>query len=395
MIASLIFLAASVSASFDRPEYNEVGQLKCNGDSKDPWFADPDDCACYYVCQTSANTAVRMCCHDGLWWQQETKTCVYRQDFTQESIDHCSGLGKGPGTTAELREIFMGRCWEYQRFIAPVMFKASGIDCQALFDSFAKAFVGMAPCGDVPPEAYDQLVEASSMELPPDTSLFWSGDYFLAQNIANRGQRMFTLESTLIGYIMNDLTWCGQRQSPGINFDTCPLFATCENHVMASLWVNALERYAAQASGVVTVLLNGSRADGEAFRNNSFFAMHELPNLSSEKVDYLRVWVAHDLDVPSTETCETGSLKLLAKIAEEKGIGYECEDNPASILHLMCVDHPLNDQCTAPEVMKPTRSTAKATQNMAKSTRSASTATESEIEPTKSTLKPTEISTSS
>lgn len=66
-----------------------------------------------------------------------------------------------------------------------------------------------------------------------------------------------------------------------------------------------------------------------------------------------------------------------------------------SILHLMCVDHPLNDQCTAPEVMKPTRSTAKATQNMAKSTRSASTATESEIEPTKSTLKPTEISTSS
>lgn len=42
-------------------------------------------------------------------------------------------------------------------------------DCQSLFDSFAKAFVGMAPCFDVTPEAYTKLVENAAMDLPPDS----------------------------------------------------------------------------------------------------------------------------------------------------------------------------------------------------------------------------------
>ena len=42
-------------------------------------------------------------------------------------------------------------------------------DCQSLFDSFAKGFVGLAPCEDVEPEAYKELIEDATLELPRDT----------------------------------------------------------------------------------------------------------------------------------------------------------------------------------------------------------------------------------
>ena len=45
----------------------------------------------------------------------------------------------------------------------------------------------------------------------------------------------------MIGYILNDVTWCGSTATPGINFDSCPAFASCPNHVMASFWAKALE----------------------------------------------------------------------------------------------------------------------------------------------------------
>ena len=71
--------------------------------------------------------------------------------------------------------------------------------------------------------------------------IFWSGTYGLAQEYAAQGRRGFTLESTMIGYILNDVTWCGTTSSPGINFESCPAFASCPDHVMASFWAKALE----------------------------------------------------------------------------------------------------------------------------------------------------------
>ena len=64
----------------------------------------------------------------------------------------------------------------------------------------------------------------------------------MAQEYARYGDVAYTLETTLIGYILNDVTWCGQINGEGINFDWCPAFASCRNHVMASFWAAATEQ---------------------------------------------------------------------------------------------------------------------------------------------------------
>lgn len=97
-IVVFVFKSASSTSTFKLPKeaLSAVQSSQCPGDydGKDPWFADPDDCSCYFVCQSSGD-AVRMCCHDGLWWDQNTKTCLYMQDFPRNYIEQCTGLGQG------------------------------------------------------------------------------------------------------------------------------------------------------------------------------------------------------------------------------------------------------------------------------------------------------------
>ena len=59
-------------------------------------------------------------------------------------------------------------------------------------------------------------------------------------------------------------------------------------------------QYAQLASGVVTVMLNGSMPGRMAFRDNSFFAQVEVVGLQIPTVHTLKVWIIHDLDKPIT-----------------------------------------------------------------------------------------------
>ena len=88
---------ATATSTFKLPlDSNAILPHACPGEynEKEPWHRDEEDCACYYVCDHSGG-AVRMCCHEGLWWHQESKTCLYMQDFSRHHFDMCIGLVRG------------------------------------------------------------------------------------------------------------------------------------------------------------------------------------------------------------------------------------------------------------------------------------------------------------
>ena len=66
-------------------------------DDKSPWqywYADPENCNSYFVCDKEQN-AVRMLCPAGLWWDDVTKTCMYVENFQPKHQADCLQKLKG------------------------------------------------------------------------------------------------------------------------------------------------------------------------------------------------------------------------------------------------------------------------------------------------------------
>jgi len=69
--------------------------------------------------------------------------------------------------------------------------------------------------------------------------MFWSGTYDVAHEYADTGRRFVTLEDTLLGFIMNGLTWCGQTADPGMNYQSCPSYNECPESASTAFWGTA------------------------------------------------------------------------------------------------------------------------------------------------------------
>ncbi|XP_041052661.1 ADP-ribosyl cyclase/cyclic ADP-ribose hydrolase 1-like isoform X3 [Carcharodon carcharias] len=148
--------------------------------------------------------------------------------------DDSKTVWKGKGSTAKLKEIMIGRCFNYLGTINPNAGQSSG--------------------------AILQYTDVTHNVIP--------------------------LENTLIGYMLNGLNWCGKLSSPEPNFEACPEWNNCVNNSMRSFWRAASESYAMKAHGEVTVMLNGS-ARVKAFRTNrescSIGSVSELEKVLKEK----------------------------------------------------------------------------------------------------------------
>ncbi|KAI8497934.1 GPI inositol deacylase [Branchiostoma belcheri] len=241
-------------------------------------------------------------------------------------------LTENNGTTLHLEEIFLGRCWDFQR-----LWKVSpDINCTGLWDKFFHAFSNRDPC-DQKPSYYDDFFSASAFDTPSaEKTLFWSGTTVLAHEYSNDGLRYTTLEDTLPGYVLNGLRWCGSLSEPWYNEKTCP---KCPPSVpWDSFWRAASRSFAKRARGDVFVMLSGTRKDQEgkpidAFVNTSYFGMEELPNLDQQKVSKVNVWVMHDLIVvpPYREACGKGSLIQLDQELSRRGFLMDCTDDPPGV----------------------------------------------------------------
>ncbi|XP_068686556.1 ADP-ribosyl cyclase/cyclic ADP-ribose hydrolase-like [Montipora foliosa] len=256
----------------------------------------------------------------------------------------CLSFAEEPlGSTRHLKDIVLGRCWDFIRQHNNLGDK----NCSRIWDKFYSAFAYKDPCSIKFDEYRPYFEEVGMDTVKPNKSLFWSGTYRVAHVFSDFGS-LVTLEDTMAGWIVNGLTWCGSQSkgSDGINYTSCP--QTCD--YKKPFWGQASLRFAKKASGVVQVLVNGARVNKSgdpipAYGKRSYFAQFELPNMRKEMVTKLLVLVMHSIGSPDLETCKNGSIKLLQEDAKRYGIKTVCYDDPNDIEHLLCAEQPAVREC--------------------------------------------------
>uniref|UniRef100_A0A8C5I1Q3 ADP-ribosyl cyclase/cyclic ADP-ribose hydrolase n=1 Tax=Gouania willdenowi TaxID=441366 RepID=A0A8C5I1Q3_GOUWI len=155
-----------------------------------------------------------------------------------------------------------------------------GFDCEEIWRQFEEVVSRQSSC-NVTMQDYHQMFDVMAQTLPCNKFLFWSKTRALMQSYAAVFKHFWTLEDTLVGYMFNDLIWCG------FDFSSCPRWSACNNHPVFSLWRQASQNFAEMACGNITVLLNGSIAN--AFNRRSMFGSVELDSLNPQKVDYVNI----------------------------------------------------------------------------------------------------------
>uniref|UniRef100_A0A3Q3B474 ADP-ribosyl cyclase/cyclic ADP-ribose hydrolase n=1 Tax=Kryptolebias marmoratus TaxID=37003 RepID=A0A3Q3B474_KRYMA len=156
----------------------------------------------------------------------------------------------------------------------------------------------------------------------PSIFLFWSKTRTLMHSFAAVFRHFWTLEDTLVGYMFNDLIWCGQEED-SFDFNSCPEWSTCGTHPVFSLWKQASQNFAEMACGNITVLLNGSIAN--AFSRKMFGSV-ELDGLNPQRVNYVNIKVMTNLQGPH-ESCREGSIVDLIQILQSRGFRWTCTDS--------------------------------------------------------------------
>ncbi|KAM3593925.1 uncharacterized protein V6R79_025865 [Siganus canaliculatus] len=218
------------------------------------------------------------------------------------------------GVTLSRREksfqhIFIDRC---QKF--------SGYDCQKVWSAFEQAYVGRDPC-QVPMEAYDPFIAATPFNPACSNMMFWSKTKDLVHDFTEKTDCFVTLEDTLLGSVVDGLTWCGKQGSDETFTTDCPGWTDCVNNTVRSFWNRASAAFAEHACGNVTSMLNGSIAT--PFSADSIFASIEVKRFSAAKVKNVNVVLVTQQN--SMSNCTNASLKDL-QTSLAPGIKYFCQE---------------------------------------------------------------------
>ncbi|XP_009081153.1 PREDICTED: ADP-ribosyl cyclase/cyclic ADP-ribose hydrolase 2 [Acanthisitta chloris] len=247
---------------------------------------------------------------------------------------------KGEGTTQNLENIVIGRCYDYIRIVNPAVGEKN---CSEIWEAFKNAFINKDPCSILPKD-YELYINLSLHKIPPNKSLFWENNQLLVNSFADKGRRYMSLADTLFGFVGDFLNWCGQANSAGLDYESCPTTVECENNAVESFWRMASTTYAQHSSGVIHVLLNGS-AVGGAYPYPGFFADYEIPNLQKDKISQIMIWVVDDIEGPDRDSCGTHSVKVLENRLETLGFDVTCTDNYKPVMFLLCLDYPDDSRC--------------------------------------------------
>ncbi|CAI5672766.1 unnamed protein product [Oreochromis niloticus] len=222
-------------------------------------------------------------------------------------------LGLSLGLTLGRRNIkstFFSRCEKFKEH-----------DCKKLWDLFEKAYVNKDPC-NVPMEAYNPLLAEVPFKPQCNKVMFWSGTKDLVHDLtAKRKDCFVTLEDTLLGSILDGLTWCGKQGKNGTFSNGCPEWSECENNPVRSFWRSASAAYADAACGDVTAMLSGSTTT--PFDPESIFASIEVMRLKAPGVPSMNVVMV--LKKNAKSDCTNASLKKLQNQLDPN-ITYTCKD---------------------------------------------------------------------
>ncbi|XP_065060048.1 ADP-ribosyl cyclase/cyclic ADP-ribose hydrolase-like [Rhopilema esculentum] len=253
-----------------------------------------------------------------------------------------AGAGQGNGTTANIKEIFTGRCFDYLEF--RYSSGLQGKNCTDLFRIFEKEFNNNTKCSDDFSGMFTDFFQAVDQgPTSKDRALFWSGTMSVAHSISKVSKDYITLEDTFPGYIANDLNFCGE-DTVGFNYAQCS--CKWDSSQKKVFWQKASTQFAKNARGNINVLINGTRHDqNAAYRNTSIFATVELPNLNPSAVTLVKILVGMDLDRKPRETCGHKSIKKLRNDIEARNMTVQCIDEPRIVFDILCTIYKNENSC--------------------------------------------------
>ncbi|XP_006884599.1 PREDICTED: ADP-ribosyl cyclase 1 [Elephantulus edwardii] len=234
----------------------------------------------------------------------------------------------GPGTTAHISEIALGRCYSYTQLLRSEL---RDKNCQEIWKAFKKAFISKNPC-HVTQEDYKPLLKLANQTVPSSKSLLWSKTKDLAHQYTRVQQDMFTLEDTLLGYMADGLTWCGDPGTSDMNYQSCPQWrGECNNSAVTVFWKTISKNFAESASGEVYVMLNGSAksngSSSEIFDKNSIFGSVEVVHLNPARVHSLQAWVIHNIGAAPKDSCSDSSIGDLRLALSQRNIAFSCKND--------------------------------------------------------------------
>ncbi|KAG3276877.1 ADP-ribosyl cyclase/cyclic ADP-ribose hydrolase 1 [Ictidomys tridecemlineatus] len=246
----------------------------------------------------------------------------------------------GRGTTSHFSEIVLGRCFTYTQLIRPEL---RDQDCRKILDAFKSAFLSKNPC-NITKEDYQPLLKLDTQTIACNKTLFWSKLKDLAHQYTGVQQELVTLEDTLLGYMADRLTWCGDPSTSDLNYQSCPHWRNdCSNNPGSVFWKAISQKFAEAACGVVQVMLNGSLT--EPFDKNSIFGSVEIFNLRPEKVHTVQVWVMQDIGKGPSDSCSGSSLNELKLIVNKRNMTFVCQNNYRPARFVQCVKNPEHPSC--------------------------------------------------
>ncbi|XP_065591834.1 ADP-ribosyl cyclase/cyclic ADP-ribose hydrolase 2-like isoform X1 [Cyrtonyx montezumae] len=248
---------------------------------------------------------------------------------------------KGEGTTRNLESITIGRCYDYIRLVNPDVGEKN---CSDLWEAFRNAFINKDPC-NILPQDFELFFKLSLHAIPTGKSLFWENNQLLVNSFSSRARRYMTLGDTLFGFFGDFLNWCGQENSTGLDYESCPTAEECENNAVDAFWRMASMTYAQHSSGEIHVLLNGS-AEGGAYPVRGFFADYEIPYLQKDKISQVVIWVVDDIEGPNIDSCGYNTVQILEDRLKALGYDVTCTDNYKPVMFLLCLDNPDHSKCT-------------------------------------------------
>ncbi|XP_029313127.1 ADP-ribosyl cyclase/cyclic ADP-ribose hydrolase 1-like [Cottoperca gobio] len=224
--------------------------------------------------------------------------------------------------TDTLQQTFIARCKEFE-----------GYDCEKIWGAFEQAYVGRDPC-NVSVEAYDPFIAVAHFKPACNRMMFWSKAKDVVHDFTEKRDCFVTLEDTLLGYLLDGLTWCGKEGSSETFTTDCPGWTDCQNNTVRSFWTRVSAAFADAACGNVTAMLNGTIAI--PFHPASIFASIEVKRFDYPRVRSLDVILVTQENPVSN--CTHASLKDLQRELD-KGITYSCKEVTEAHIH----------ECSSPE----------------------------------------------
>jgi ADP-ribosyl cyclase 1 len=148
---------------------------------------------------------------------------------------------------------------------------------------------------------------------------------------------LYSLENTLAGYLLDELTFCSIEGYNDFLYNICPIDSGLKINV--PYWHAAAYNFALKAKGEITIILNGTNENG-ALDLNSIFSTYQLPYFHADKVNSVKILILLAPGQIKYETClYKRTVQVLTNELNRKNIRFTCIDDAKQIVDAICPEN--------------------------------------------------------